>query len=63
MKLKELNGRQARWATFLASFDFEIEHRIGRTNPTDALSRRPDYASVEDTSSSLIPTLQSKLKL
>jgi transposase InsO family protein len=63
MKLKELNGRQARWATFLASFDFEIEHRTGRTNPADAPSRRPDYASVEDTSSGLIPTLQSKLKL
>jgi hypothetical protein len=57
MKLKELNLRQARWATFLAAFDFEIEHRAGKNNPVDALSRRPDYASAEDTSSGLIPTL------
>jgi hypothetical protein len=63
IKLKELNPRQARWATFLASFDFEIEHQLGKTNPADAPSRRPDYASAEDTSSGLIPTLQSKLKL
>jgi hypothetical protein len=63
MKLKKLNPRQARWATFLAAFDFEIEHRSGKTNPADALSRRPDYASGEDTSSGLIPTLQAKLKL
>jgi transposase InsO family protein len=63
MKLKKLNPRQARWATFLAAFDFEIEHRSGKTNPADAPSRRPDYASGEDTSSGLIPTLQAKLKL
>ena len=36
MTLKQLNGRQARWATFLAAFDFEIEHRPGKTNPADA---------------------------
>jgi hypothetical protein len=63
MKLKKLNPRQVRWATFLAAFDFEIEHRSGKTNPTDALSQRPDYASGEDTSSGLIPTLRAKLKL
>jgi len=62
MNLKQLNGRQARWATFLAAFDFEIEHRPGKTNPADAPSRRPDYASGSDPSSGLIPTLQAKLK-
>jgi hypothetical protein len=62
MTLKQLNGRQARWATFLAAFDFVIEHRPGKTNPADAPSRRPDYASVGDESSGLIPTLQSKLR-
>lgn len=62
MNLKQLNGRQARWATFLAAFDFEIEHRPGKTNPADAPSRRPDYASGADPSSGLIPTLQAKLK-
>jgi len=62
MTLKQLNGRQARWATFLAAFDFEIEHRPGKTNPADAPSRRPDYASAADASSGLIPTLQAKLK-
>jgi hypothetical protein len=62
MTLKQLNGRQARWATFLASFDFEIEHRPGKSNPADAPSRRPDYDTAEDTRSGLIPTLQAKLK-
>lgn len=62
MKLKQLNGRQARWATFLASFDFEIEHRSGKTNPADAPSRRPDYLDAADTRSSLLPTFQSKLR-
>lgn len=31
MGMKQLNGRQARWATFLAAFDFVIEHRAGKT--------------------------------
>jgi hypothetical protein len=57
IKLKELNPRQARWATFLAAFDFEIEYRTGKNNPADAPLQQPDYASAEDTSSGLIPTL------
>jgi hypothetical protein len=61
MGVKRLNGRQARWATFLASFDFVIEHRAGKTNPADAPSRRPDYACDERAPSHLLPTLQSKL--
>jgi transposase InsO family protein len=61
MGVKQLNGRQARWATFLAAFDFVIEHRAGKTNPADAPSRRPDYACDERTPSHLLPTLQNKL--
>ena len=40
MNLKDPNGRLARWAIYLQSYDFEIIHRKG-TNHTnvDALSR------------------------
>jgi hypothetical protein len=62
MKVKQLNGRQARWATFLASFDFTIEHQAGKRNPADTPSRRSDYADVEDHTSHLLPTLQAKLE-
>ena len=41
MKVKALNGRQARWAITLAAYDFIIKHRAGKTNPADAPSRRP----------------------
>jgi transposase InsO family protein len=63
MKVKELNGRQARWATFLAQFDFEVEHRSGKTNPADAPSRRPDYEESGPTQAHLLPSLQAKLAL
>lgn len=61
MGVKQLSGRQARWATFLASFDFVIEHRAGRSNPADAPSRRPDYAGDAQAPRHLLPTLQNKL--
>lgn len=63
MKMKQLNGRQARWAVELSPFDFYIEHQAGKKNPADAPSRRPDYADVEQVTSTLLPTLQSKLAL
>jgi hypothetical protein len=63
MKVKELNGRQARWATFLAQFDFEVEHRSGKTNPADAPSRRPDYEDSSPIRPHLLPSLQAKLAL
>jgi hypothetical protein len=62
MKVKQLNGRQARWATFLASFDFIIEHQAGKRNLADAPSRRSDYAEVQDHTSHLLPSLQKKLE-
>jgi len=62
MKVKTLNGRQARWATLLATFDFEIKHRSGKTNPADAPSRRPDYEPSESPiDTQLLPSLQAKL--
>ena len=61
MTKKELNRRQARWAERLASFDFEIEYRQGKTNPADGLSRRPDYESTTDHAELLLPTLRQKL--
>lgn len=62
MTMKQLNGRQARWAMQLSSYDFTIEHRSGKSNPADAPSRRPDYAVGEKEVDLLLPTLQSKLK-
>ena len=61
MNMKELNGRQARWAMKLSMYDFEISHRSGKTNPADAPSRRPDYAGENRSLSKLLPTLQQKL--
>ena len=56
-----LNGRQARWAMKLSSFDFFISHRSGKTNPADAPSRRPDYKDENQTINKMLPTLQQKL--
>jgi len=61
MGVKQLNGRQARWATFLAAFDFNIEHRSGKSNPADGPSRRPDYEGGPPATRHLLPTLQAKL--
>ncbi|KAI7299779.1 hypothetical protein KC315_g17470, partial [Hortaea werneckii] len=63
MGVKALNGRQARWATFLAAFDFTIEHRAGKLNPADGPSRRPDYEGGEHAGSQLLPSLQNKLSV
>ena len=41
IKVKALNGRQARWAITLAAYNFIIKYRAGKTNPADALLRRP----------------------
>jgi transposase InsO family protein len=66
-KLKQLNGRQARWAISLSEFDFTIQHRPGKANPADAPSRRPDYVpdaqEVEDNLNEMLPTLRHKLEL
>ena len=47
----------------LAYYDFVITHRLGKTNPADALLRRPDYAGVTKAANELLPTLHKKLAI
>jgi hypothetical protein len=42
-KAQTLNRRQARWATFLTRFDFQIFHKPGTSNHSDPLLRRTDH--------------------
>jgi hypothetical protein len=60
---RDLRGRLARWVYRLAGFDFDIEHRPGKTNPADPLSRRPDYMAGEITYEDVLPTLAKKLQM
>ena len=56
MSTKILNHHQARWAEFLSSYDFVLDHISGLKNPADGLSRCPDYVKdVDIPSSALIP--------
>jgi Reverse transcriptase (RNA-dependent DNA polymerase)/RNase H-like domain found in reverse transcriptase/Retroviral aspartyl protease len=41
-----LNRRQARWADFIANYNFTWEYRPGRINVADPLSRAPHASSV-----------------
>jgi hypothetical protein len=59
---RDLRGRLARWVYRLAGFDFDIEHRPGKTNPADPLSRRPDYMAGEITYEDVLPMLAEKLQ-
>lgn len=59
---KVLSRRQARWAEYLAAFDFNIEYRPGSKNPADAPSRRPDYMRNIQRDTTMLPTLQEKLR-
>jgi hypothetical protein len=44
MKLSyKLTARSTRITERLTVFDFQLEYKKGLTNPTDSLSRRPDY--------------------
>ena len=61
MNALALNGRQARWATELAPYDFNIVYRSGKTNPADGPSRRPDYDTKDSPDMSMLPILQSKI--
>lgn len=44
MTAQSLTAKQARWASFLSEFSFDILHIPGKLNPADAGSRRPDYS-------------------
>lgn len=59
--VQKLNPRQARWAVFLGSFDFDMFHRPGTRNPADGPSRRPDYFTENTQVTTLLPTFQRKL--
>ena len=43
-----LTKREARWAEFLADFDFNVHHRPGAKNLADSLSRRSDLQHPSD---------------
>lgn len=63
---KTLNGRQARWAEELSSYDFVIEHVKGKENVVaDALSRRPDYQDKTDNheTGSFLQEIDGKLRI
>ena len=56
MTTKILNRRQARWAEFLANYDFVLIHISDKKNPADGPSRRPDYMeNIEIPIDTLIP--------
>jgi hypothetical protein len=61
METKYLESRQARWAIYLATYDFEITYRKGASNSADAPSRRPDYGE-GPADVTWLPTFQNKLK-
>jgi hypothetical protein len=42
-KAQILNQRQARWATFLSQFNFQIFHKAGTSNHLNPLSRQADH--------------------
>jgi hypothetical protein len=44
MTTKSLTGQQARWWGTLSCCDINIVNRVGKKNPADAPSHRPDYA-------------------
>ena len=58
MVMKELSRRQARWAEYLAAFDFDIQYRKGSMNSVDGPSWRPDYVELAKEQELLLPTLQ-----
>lgn len=41
-----LSRRQARWAELLSGYDVKINYKSGKKNLADALSRRPDWQTV-----------------
>ena len=65
----KLTARSARIAERLAAFDFQLEYKKGSTNPTDGLSRRPDYFAgfkegvKHNALQGMLPRLQQQLRV
>jgi hypothetical protein len=65
----KLTARSARIAERLVAFDFQLEYKKGSTNPTDGLSRRPDYFAgfkegvKHDALQGILPRLQQQLRV
>ena len=59
--VKNLNGRQARWAIFLAVYNFDIKYRPKTTNSTNISSRRPNYEGDKTAFNKLLSILKRKL--
>lgn len=51
-----LNPRQARWASYLQQYNFEIVYRSGASNPADALSRPIEMEKIKKTPQVLLPS-------
>ena len=63
----KLTPKQARWQEFLAKFDFNFEHKFGRTNQVaDALSRKAELATLRIvahlTASKVATTMRERIK-
>lgn len=56
-----LSRRQARWAEYLSRFHFTWEHRPGRLNVADPISRNPSLHAVTTRSSAAHTLVQSML--
>ncbi len=57
--LSNLNGRQQRWMEFIQVFSFTIEHQPGKTNLSDALTRRPDYINSKQPTQHSLKAIQN----
>ncbi len=61
----KLNDKEARWIEKLTTFDFTIIYREGAKNPTNGLSRRPDFKDDNElftTRCQLLPNFLSKFQ-
>ena len=48
-----LTKREARWVEFLANYNYSVDHKPGRENVANSLSRRPDLQPVDQSSDQL----------
>lgn len=54
MTAQHLTPRQARWASLLSMYHFEILHTPGKLNPADPASQRPDFVSGKHTDDKVV---------